>query len=179
MIAQHLAANHPDRLGRLVLSSSAGRFDHRSDEADRRVVQAIRDGSRLRAGAALADALMPEARYRLLRPLMAPLFGWFVSGFGTGDDAVVEYQAELSFDARPELPRISVPVLLVAGDRDVVFPRAYVEETARLIPDCTLIWYHGLGHMRACSSSRLPHDIVAFAGPARIGSRPSAPDESS
>jgi pimeloyl-ACP methyl ester carboxylesterase len=54
-------------------------------------------------------------------------------------------------------------VLLIAGDRDVLFPKESVEETAQLIPDCTLIWYRGLGHMRACSSSRLPHDIVAFA----------------
>ncbi len=171
MIAQYLAANHPDRLGRLVLSSSAGRFDHRADDADRRGVEAIRDGSRLRAGAALADAMMPGARYRLLRPLMAPLFGWFVTGFGTGDDPLVEYQAELSFDARPVLPRISVPVLLLAGDRDDVFPKRFVEETAGLIPDCTLIWYQGLGHMRACSSGRVPHDIVAFTPPGSFSSR--------
>ncbi len=170
MIAQYLAANHPDRLGRLVLSSSAGRFDHRADEADLHGVEAIRDGSRLRAGAALADAMVPGSRYRLVRPVMAPLFGWFVTGFGTGDDPLVEYHAELTFDARPVLPRISVPVLMVAGDRDVIFPKPFVAETAALIPDCTLVWYDGLGHMRASSSSRLPHDIVAFA----TGAQPAA-----
>ena len=171
MIAQYLAANHPDRLGRLVLSSSAGRFDHRADEADLHGVEAIRDGSRLRAGAALADAMVPGSRYRLVRPVMAPLFGWFVTGFGTGDDPLVEYHAELTFDARPVLPRINIPVLLVAGDRDVLFSKVFVEETAALIPDCTLVWYEGLGHMRACSSSRLPHDIVAFAN----GAQPAPP----
>lgn len=41
---------------------------------------------------------------------MAPL--WFVTGFGTGDEPQVEYQAELAFDARPVLPRISLPVLI-------------------------------------------------------------------
>jgi pimeloyl-ACP methyl ester carboxylesterase len=128
--------------------------DHRSDEADRRGVEEIRDGSRIRAGAALADAMMPGGRYRLVRPLVAPLFGWFVTGFGTGDDPLVEYQAELTFDSRPVLPRINVPVLLVVGDLDVIFPREFVEETARLIPDCALIWYQGLGHLRACSSGR-------------------------
>ena len=40
MIAQYLVVNHPDRVGRLVLSSSACRFDHRADEADRRGVEA-------------------------------------------------------------------------------------------------------------------------------------------
>lgn len=171
MIAQYLAANHPDMLGRLVLSSSAGRFDHRTDEADHRGVEAIRAGSRLRAGAALAEAMVPGSRYRLVRPVMAPLFGWFVTGFGTGDDPLVEYQAELAFDARPVLPRISVPVLLLAGDRDVIFPKPFVEETAALIPDCTVVWYEGLGHLRACSSRRLPHDIVAFAD----GAQPAPP----
>ncbi|MGB8022291.1 MAG: alpha/beta hydrolase [Candidatus Nanopelagicales bacterium] len=164
LIAQYLAANHPGRVGRLVLSSSACRFDHRFDDADRRLVEAICAGDRTRAGAALAESVMPGVRYRFVRLLLAPLFGWFVTGYGTGQDPLVEYQAELDYDSRPVLPRITAPVLLVAGDHDLIFPKAFVAETARLIPACNLIWYEGMGHMRAAASRRLPHDIVAFAG---------------
>ena len=45
-------------------------------------------------------------------------------------------------------PGIEKPVLLICGDRDRFFPREVVEETVRLIPDCTLVLYEGQGHMR-------------------------------
>ena len=37
-----------------------------------------------------------------------------------------------------------------------------VAETAGLIPNCTLIWYEGMGHMRAASSGRIPRDVLAW-----------------
>jgi pimeloyl-ACP methyl ester carboxylesterase len=55
-----------------------------------------------------------------------------------------------------------VPVLLICGDRDRFIPRDAAEETAKLIPGCTLIWYKG-GHLRAGSSRRVADDILAFA----------------
>lgn len=163
LIAQYVAANHGDRVGRVVLSSSACRFDERFDDADRRLVEAICAGDRTRAGLALADSAIPGVPDGIVRFLVAPLLGRFITGYGTGKDPMVEFRAGLGFDSRAVLPRITVPVLLAAGDRDLIFPRAYVEETARLIPGCTLVWYQGRGHFRAASSRRLPHDIVTFA----------------
>lgn len=55
----------------------------------------------------------------------------------------MEAEAELACDARDVLPLIPVPVLLVGGDRDPYFPKEVYEETARLIPDCTLRMYEG------------------------------------
>ena len=77
-------------------------------------------------------------------------------------DILVESQAEEAFDSRAVLPRIQAPVLLLCGDRDRFFPRDVVEETAKLIPGCTLIWYKGKGHLRAGSSRRVACDILAF-----------------
>jgi pimeloyl-ACP methyl ester carboxylesterase len=34
-----------------------------------------------------------------------------------------------------------VPVLLIGGDRDIYTPKDVYEETARLVPDCTLRLY--------------------------------------
>lgn len=68
----------------------------------------------------------------------------------------------MSFDSRPVLPRIKMPVLLLCGDRDRFFPTDVVEETVRLIPDCTLVWYAGQGHMKVATSRRVAHDVLAF-----------------
>jgi len=77
-------------------------------------------------------------------------------------DVMVEAEAEVAFDAREILPAISVPVLLVGGDQDQYFARGVVEETARLIPDCTLKLYEGKDHLGAVSDKRLPQDVSDF-----------------
>ena len=77
-------------------------------------------------------------------------------------DLLVEVRAEEEFDSRPVLPRIRVPVLLLVGDRDQFFPRAIVEETAALIPDCRVVWYAGQGHVRTAMDRRVPRDVLAF-----------------
>ena len=64
---------------------------------------------------------------------------------------------------RPGRPaRHLVPVLLVCGDEDLDFPKEVYEETARLIPDCTLRMYEGAGHLRAIRDERFVQDVLAF-----------------
>ncbi len=82
-------------------------------------------------------------------------------------DVWVELEAEIAFDSRPVLPHIQKPVLLIAGDRDRFFPWELVEETVRLIPDCTLVRYEGHGHMKAAASKRVAHDVLAFVDGSR------------
>jgi pimeloyl-ACP methyl ester carboxylesterase len=77
-------------------------------------------------------------------------------------DILVEVESELAFDSTRILPSIQAPVLLVSGDRDRIFPREVVEETASLIPDCALVWYPGKGHVGTASSRRVPADVLAF-----------------
>ena len=77
-------------------------------------------------------------------------------------DVMVEAEAEVAFDAREVLPDISVPVLLVCGDEDLYFPKEVYEETARLIPDCTLRMYEGIGHVGAVRDKRFPQDVLDF-----------------
>jgi pimeloyl-ACP methyl ester carboxylesterase len=77
-------------------------------------------------------------------------------------DVMVEADAEVACDARDVLPDISVPVLLVCGDEDVYFPKDVYEETARLIPDCTLRMYEGVGHVGTVMDKRFPVDVLDF-----------------
>jgi len=86
-------------------------------------------------------------------------------------------------DARDVLPAIPVPVLLVCGDEDLYFPKEVYEETARLIPDCTLRMYEGAGHVGAIRDKRFPRDVLDFvrqrpaAQPERGAERPTSIDQ--
>ena len=75
---------------------------------------------------------------------------------------MVEAETELTLDARPVLPRIHVPVLLVGGGADHALPVPLIEETARLIPDCTLKIYPGKSHVGAIRNPQLGTDILDF-----------------
>ncbi len=67
-----------------------------------------------------------------------------------------------AFDGREILPEISVLVLLVCGDRDRWFAKEVYEETARLIPGCTLKLYPGKDHLGALFDRRFPQDVLDF-----------------
>ena len=103
---------------------------------------------------AFAEYVLPGERSRWARRLVGP---WIARSLLSGKnyppaDLLVELEAEISYDARPVLPRIEVPVVLLSGDRDQFFPMEVVEETVRLIPDCTLVRYEGQGHMKAATN---------------------------
>lgn len=84
-------------------------------------------------------------------------------------DIVVETRAELDFDSRAILPDIAVPVLVVCGDRDLVFPAELVAQTARLIPYCTVVRRPGQGHVKTTTDKRSADDILAFVRRAQAG----------
>ncbi|MEN8233747.1 MAG: alpha/beta hydrolase, partial [Actinomycetota bacterium] len=84
-------------------------------------------------------------------------------------DVMVEADAAVAFDARPILTEIEVPVLLINGDKDPNFPVPLIQETARLIPDCTLKVYPGKGHLGVFQNRQLAPDILDF-----INTKPAA-----
>jgi pimeloyl-ACP methyl ester carboxylesterase len=176
MIAQYLAAEHPDRVDRVVLAMAACEVSPLVKAIDLRMATALSAGD----GAGVAEAglayLLPSERAAPVRRAVARLLGPLVGGEPRGADPLIEGRAEEVFDARPVLPTVRVPVLVLVGDRDLAFSPEVAAETARLIPGSTLRWYRGKGHLRAASSRRLPRDILAFAGPdASAASPPSAP----
>jgi pimeloyl-ACP methyl ester carboxylesterase len=111
------------------------------------------------AGAAFAEYVLPGDRLRWVRRLVAPIPARWLTPPG---DILVEVESELTFDSTEVLSSIRAPVLLLGGDRDRIFPREVVEETAALIPDCTLVWYPGKGHVGTASSRRVTGDVLSF-----------------
>jgi pimeloyl-ACP methyl ester carboxylesterase len=163
MIAQHLAAEHPEVARRVVLLVAASTVTAEGTDIDVRWARARAEGRDAEAGAVFLEYLLRGPRAAPVRRLLGPLAGRLFSGSQVPSrDLLVEADAEAEFDARPVLPRIGVPVLLLCGDRDRFFSRESVLETCAAIPDCTLVWYRGKGHMRAASSRRVPQDVLAW-----------------
>ena len=164
MIAQYLAALYPDAFGRIVVVIAAAELSDWGKDVDARMAGALVSGDAGRAGTVFAEYLFPGTRLRWLRRLLGPLIGGrLLAGSDyPPDDVQTEVRAELSFNSRDVLPRIRPPVLLICGDHDKFFPKDVAAETAGLIPDCTLIWYEGLGHLRVAASSRVARDVLAF-----------------
>jgi pimeloyl-ACP methyl ester carboxylesterase len=136
----------------------------------------LSDGRTGEAMATMLEGLTPRWFCSTLARPLGALVGRFAFGELHPDfanDVLVEAEAEVACDARHVLPRISVPLLLVCGDRDVYFDKAVYEETARLIPDCTLRMYAGKGHMGVVSDGRVAEDVLDFAR-RHPGSQPKA-----
>ena len=164
MIAQYLAALHGDSVGHLAIVVAAAEVSEWGKDVDSHLSSALAHLNKVGVGMAFAEYAIPGERARWIRRLVGPLVGnTLLSGknYPPGD-LLVETEAEMSFNSRHVLPRIEVPVMLVCGDRDRFFPQDVVDETVRLIPDCTFVRYAGQGHMKAATNKRVAHDVLAF-----------------
>ncbi|MGY1815428.1 alpha/beta fold hydrolase [Blastococcus sp. SYSU D00820] len=166
LIAQHLAARHPGRVGSVVLIGAAARLSDWVQDADLRWAVAASRGDRTGLGVVIAEYLVPGRALSPVRRLLAPVLGRAmfdeIAGGVPPGDLLVEGRAEQGFDARPVLPRITAPVLVVAGGRDRAFPPAVVEETAGLLADCRVVRLPRRGHVGAGLSRRGRREVVAF-----------------
>lgn len=126
MVGSYLAADHPDRFGHIALIAAGYAVGERGKALDSGFARHLSEG---RNGEAMATMLR-DLGPRWLGSTLAGLLGALAGRFAFGDthpefasDVLVEAEAEVSCDARDALPRISVPVLLVCGDRVSTFPR--------------------------------------------------------
>ncbi len=129
-IAQHLAADHPEVVRRLVLGSSAHRLGLRGQAVLQRCRELARDEQwrTLRTASALATA-SPLAQ-RLLAPAL-----WLIEPelerrppAPEGVRAAIE--AHRVHEGRPRLDAIRAPTLVIAGEDDRIYPIDLVQETA-------------------------------------------------
>lgn len=186
MVGFYLAARHPDRFGHIAISVAGYEVSEKGKTLDYDFARLLSEGRTTEAGALLVAALAPDTRVPGLARVLGALIGRLMFGQTHPyfpSDVMVEADAEVSCDAREILRDISVPVLLVCGDEDLYFPKEVYEETARLIPDCTLRMYEGIGHVGAVQDKRFPQDVLDFvrqrsaAQPERDAEQPTIVDQ--
>jgi pimeloyl-ACP methyl ester carboxylesterase len=156
-IAQQLAADHPDVVGRLFLLSTACRLGPQGKVLQRRVAARIRAGARRQATAVMVAEFAPTA-VAVAASLIGPLV---LRGDQAWDDLAATIEAEDEFDLA-RLGPIRAPTLIVCGRDDIFYPPELFEETARLIPGSELVMLEDRGHIDALSDPRARDAIRAL-----------------
>lgn len=144
MIALEVALRHPGRVRRLVIVASSPAFGSR-DPAFRDAFLAARQKP-LDEGlgmAGVAAALVPGM---LGRAGAAPAA---IAAMASVNEEA--YRAALitltGFDRRTELPRITQPALLIAGEADATAPPRGMARMAEAMPNARLMVIPGVGHL--------------------------------
>ena len=159
-IAQYLAADHGQLVGRLVLSDTGCRLG----EDAKALLRAGRDKAASgRAAEAQADVAAHMDFGRLGGGLVRLLGKRMMKQPADPSDYIATLAADLTHDATKVLPQISAPTLVIAGTRDFFYPEPILRETAERIPDATLRLYDGVGHPVAKTHKRrFENDVLAF-----------------
>ena len=156
-----LAAGHPDRFGHIVIAG-AGVWGQRSDWANLEFSRLLVAGRTREAGEHAVRLLAPGIRVPGMATVLGVLIARASLTAASAQDLLVTAEALHAFDPQEILPRIGVPVLLVAGDKDVWFAQEEVGQAAKLIPNCTLRLYPDTNHFGAITSPRFAADAREF-----------------
>ena len=162
MIGFCLAAQHPDLFAHIATVVAGYTLNEGYKAANLESARLNSAGRRTDAAAPWVSFMFPGLRPPFVARLLASVMGRVILTAGSRD-FVVGAEALSAFDGREILPTITVPVLLVCGDRDRIVAKSIYEETADLIPDCTLKLYEGKDHLGALFNNRTPGEILAFA----------------
>lgn len=157
-IALQLAADHPRSVRRLIVAATACRLGDDGRRMQRRYADLLAQGSYRKAEAALSPAI---ADSRLGQRLMA---GLMALGPRPEDPEgmVAMLLAEDTFDLCGRLADITTPTLVIAGDRDRLYPPDLARRTADGIRGATLHVYRNRMHHTVTRDPRFTADVTAF-----------------
>ena len=158
MVAQMVAIRHPDLVSALVPCGCGGTFaENIRPMLQERGLAAERGGMR-----AALDATIERwfnAEYRAdpkVDPVRRRLLADDVAGWSAGWHAIA------GLDATPHLNALRMPVLAIAGEKDVATPPAATEATvAKAIPGARFVVLPGAPHMMQIETERAFTDAVA------------------
>ena len=159
VIAQDLAADHPDLVRRLVLSLTADRLDPATLAINGEVEDLVRRRKWRSVYAKMGRLMYPTKATRMAIALW--LYGprWL----GAPKDpthALAELEAEDVHDLGPRLGAIRAPTLVQGAALDPLYPPERTRALVAAIPGARLIEYPGVGH--AGPGPQLLADAVAF-----------------
>jgi pimeloyl-ACP methyl ester carboxylesterase len=162
-VALQMAADHPDRLRRLVVAGSAYRLGPTGQQVQRNV-------GRLAASGAHREALRAQTPTLGKSPLGQRLVGgmlWLAAPLMVGrawnpSDMVATIEAEDAFDLGDRLGEISAPTLIIGGDGDGYYSPELFAQTAERIPRGRLVIYEGRNHGGTFTDKRFARDAADF-----------------
>ena len=159
-VALQMAIRHPGIARRLVLADCGAAFDEPGRQAFRNMAQA--------AGAKGLSAITDVAMGRLFAPEFQAAHPDLMrnrrDAFLRTDPAVFRAACDAlaGLDLRPELGKVTVPVLVLVGEQDEATPPPMARELAALLPDARLIVLPGCAHVPQLQA---PADFLAAIAP--------------
>jgi non-heme chloroperoxidase len=170
-VVRYLSRHGSNRVARVVLVSTITPFALKTDDnpegADRATLENARKGLSKDLPnllATYAPTFFGAPKNRVSQEIM----DWWVRMMVDGCSLKTMLDLHRVFtetDFRPELPRISVPTLLIHGDNDKSTPiETTARKTAPLIPGSQLKVYEGAAHgLPITHADQLNADLLAFA----------------
>jgi pimeloyl-ACP methyl ester carboxylesterase len=147
MLAQEFYARFPHRVSKLVLYATTAAFGGRDPSFAESFLKA-------RLGPLEDGRSMAEAAPAMLDGMFAP--GADPEAMPRAIEAMSEIPVDVyrdtlrcltTFDRRADLPKIAVPTLLIAGERDQTAPVKTMQRMAESIPDARLEVIPHAGHL--------------------------------
>lgn len=139
---------HPERVGRLVITGSGPRFWQAPDapygtapEDVQGLVDAIRV-ARTETIAGLYGNNFHRTDLKATEDLFVQI-GCRVPAFV----GVTSFQSLIDVDMRPDLPTIETPVAIFTGRHDRIWDPRWSEDAHRLLPHATLTYFENSGHV--------------------------------
>jgi len=187
VVAVEYAARHPDRVERLILASTLPRHGPQQEAAMQQAVEA-RQGEPWYEDA--VEALQTEAQGSFangheLMELCRRMMPLYYADYGErerrhvasldGDSLCVDatrlWEKEIfeRFDMRPLLPSLTMPTLVITGERDFITGPACGAELAEGIPEAERVVLPGVGHMSFVEApEQFREAVLSFLG---VGAR--------
>lgn len=163
MLGLQLAADHPEKVRRLVIGGITQRLAPIEAAAIRQYIERAEAGDVRGAQAALVSSAFEGRIVRALTTASA----WLLAPIAIGrnwdpSDAVTMLRALLDADLDRRLPDIQARTLVIAGEKDRGAPADDVNALARALADARAITYPGMGHGGTMTSRRFADDVKAF-----------------
>lgn len=170
-VVRYLSRHGSGRVARMVLVGTITPFRLKTDDNPDGIDRAVHENARKGLSKDLPNVLAVYAPTFFGAPknhVSQEIMDWWVRMMVDGCSLKTMLDLHRMFtetDFRPELPKISVPTLLIHGDNDKSTP---IETTARntvpLITGCQLKVYEGAAHgLPFTHADQLNADLLAFA----------------
>lgn len=144
MIAQHLAIDYPERIGKLVLAVTSARANPVLIDSVKEWMAHARMGDHTALMDSNVKKIYSDAYYRKNKWLV-PVMGK-VTKPKSYDRFLKQAEACLNHDAFHGLERIQAPTLVIGGEKDRVLGSEAAREIAARIPGAQLLMYEKWGH---------------------------------
>ena len=144
MIAQWLAIDHPEKVGKLILAVTSSQPNPILTESLVEWMGQAKHGNHCALMESNLRKIYSDRYYRKNKPLL-PLLSK-VTKPKSYDRFLIQAKACLNHDASHLLPQITVPTLVIGGQQDQALGSAASREIAQAIPGAELKIYPQWGH---------------------------------